>query len=498
MQDATIHCWPAVVFHRIPPQIFGVSIEPVGRSIYEGIWAGGHRNIPSCQGMRLDVQAALAHLRLPVLRWPGGAYANEYHWRDGIGNPKERPHTVNLHSHQIEPNTFGTHEYMHCCTAIGAAPYITLNTGSATIQEGRDWIEYCCFPGDSHLTKWRVANGQAQPFTIPLWNLGYEPWARGGWCSPNDYAKLCLACASYQKAFNPEGKCVACAMPFDAVGPYKPQEWNHELCRTLSQAALIDGLSIQRNFYCKAGLQFLEAEYYGLLAGIGYLTRDLELADALVRYYFPDQPIGLVINDWGVLYSEAHVDNGLEQPRPLRDGLVAAVVLHRFAQWASRVIAATLAQAVNGRHCLAVTDGDALFLSPTYHVFDMARGHSNAMLLHTEVDCPSIELKNTEIPQYKSLPLLDACASRSGEKVTVTLANLSLDTPLQATLCLHEANISSVSGRVLWASSPAAENSVDMPNRVTAKRFRCECEDSKITHILPPHSYTMFSLTLAE
>lgn len=492
--NASIRCWPSLARGTIAPEIYGHFAEHVGRCIYEGIWVGQDTSVPNRDGIRLDILAALAHLRVPVMRWPGGCFADDYHWRDGIGPVSKRPQTVNLHWRQVEPNTFGTDEFLRFCGEVGATPCITANTGSGTPREARDWLEYCTFPGESALARLRERNGRARPVPVPRWGAGSEPWGCGGHYGAAAYAETYLRFATYLRAMAPEVKLFACgASPGCDPGP---GDWNHDLCRALSRAPLVDGLTLHRHFTRGNGASFSEADYYELFGDVLALERDLERADALLRYYFPDQPVCIAVDEWGVRHPEASVDNGLEQPRTLRDALLAASVLHLFNRWPHRVAMANLAQTINALQCLAVTEGDKMFLTPTYHVFDMMRPHQNAVLLTLETEAPSFEVCPAGSTAPRRMPCLDACASLSGRKVLLTVINKSLDQAAETRVVFREARVATVTGKVLHAAGPREENSISAPSRVSSRRIRAEIQDGGLVHVFPPHSLTALSITL--
>ena len=493
----------AVIQFRIPanpgviaPEIYGHFAEHLGRCIYEGIWVGEDTSTPNRDGYRLDILAALTHLRVPVLRWPGGCFADDYHWRDGIGPAAKRPQSVNIWWRQTEPNAFGTHEFLMFCEHIGAAPYISANVGTGSPREARDWVEYCSFPGESTLTRQRARNGRPQPYHTPFWGIGNEPWGCGGNFSAQTYAETYLRFATYMRAMAPDIKLFACGASFGDFKNTRQNEWNHGLCREISRAPLVDYLTLHRYFTRGHGANFSDAEYYALLADVLALERDLELTDAVLRYYFPARRVAIAVDEWGVWHPEAVTENGLEQPNTLRDALLAASVLHLFNRWSHRVAMANLAQTINVLQCLAVTEGDKMHLTPTYHVFEMMRAHQKASLLDTTVESPSFEARPVGFEQKQRLPFLDACASISGKKVLLTVINKSLDQPIEGRIRIADAVPAAISGKVLYSESPRDINNFDAPTRISARRIRPELRTGDQVHVFPPHSFTALSITL--
>lgn len=494
--EAAIRCWPSLARGAIVPEIYGHFAEHAGRCIYEGLWVGQDTSVPQRGGIRLDILAALTHLRVPVMRWPGGPFADEYHWRDGIGPASKRPQSVNARGRQAEPNTFGTDEFLRFCGEVGTTPYLTANAGSGTAREARDWLEYCSFPGDSALTALRARNGRPAPVATPFWSVGNEPWSSGGHYSAGAYAESYLRIATRLRDLAPDIKVFACAAASLGHEGQAQREWNHDLCARLSGTPLVDGLTLHARFRRGGATSFSEAEYYGLFGDVLVLERDLEIADALLRYYFPDRKISIAVDEWGIRHPEADVDNGFEQPHTLRDALLAASVLHLFNRWSHRVEMANLAQAVNVLHCLAVTEGDKMFLTPTYHVFDMMRAHQHASLLTLETESPEFETVPLGFDASRRLPCLDACASLSGKKALLTVVNKSLEQPLETRISFREARPATVTGRVLQAAGPREENSFEAPSRISARRVRVEPCAEGLVHVFPPHSLTALSITL--
>ena len=493
---AVILCRPEQTGAIISPEIYGHFAEHLGRCIYEGIWVGDAQAIPNQHGARLDVLAALKQLRVPVIRWPGGCFADDYHWRDGIGPVEKRPRTVNVWWREIEPNTFGTDEFLRLCENLGAAPYICANVGSGSPREARDWIEYCNFAGDSTLAARRGRNGRKQPWNVKRWGVGNENWGCGGNFTGADYAKEYIRFATYMRAMSPDIELFACGASFGDYRNPIQMEWNHAFCDALRRLDLVNHVALHRYFSRGRGLAFTDAEHYALFADALALERDLELTDAVLRECFPDRFVGIAVDEWGVWHPEAVVDNGLEQANTLRDALMAATVLHVFNRWAHRVTMANLAQTVNVLQCLAVTEGNKMFLTPTYHVFDMMRPHSGARFVPLQTESPTFEARPVGFDKKKTVPLLDACASLSGRKLHLTVVNKSLTEAVEARIDVREAAVASVTGKILHGDDPRIANAFDAPSRITARRIRHAFTSAAPTYVFPPNSFTALKLTL--
>lgn len=496
MSDAALRVWPALPKATIRPELYGHFAEHLGRCVYEGIWVGAKSRVPHENGVRLDVLAALKHLHAPVLRWPGGCFADDYHWRDGIGPAGQRPTTANVWWKQGEPNEFGTDEFMGLCRALNAAPYICANVGSGSPAEARDWVEYCNFEGDSTLTRKRAENGTPEPHAVKYWGVGNENWGCGGRFQAADYAREYARFASYMKAVDPGIECIACGGYFGDYRNAAAVSWNHDFCAAMPHADLIDHLSLHRYFQRGTATGFSEAEFHGLFADVLTLERDLERTDAVLRYFYPDKPVGIVVDEWGVWHPEATVENGLEQPGTLRDALLAGAVLNCFNRWAHRISMANIAQTINVLQCLAMTDGAHMCLTPTYHVFDMMRPHAHARLLTHELDGPTFQAHPVGMAALHEVPALSVSASLADHKLLVTVANQTAAQDLDTVIEFREAKFASVSGRELNAESPGAHNTFKHPKAVTPKRLKLDASGRKLRHTFPAHSFTALSFTL--
>ncbi|HPC15505.1 MAG TPA: alpha-L-arabinofuranosidase C-terminal domain-containing protein [Candidatus Hydrogenedentes bacterium] len=497
MSGAVIRLWADLPGTTINPNIYGHFAEHLGRCVYEGIWVGHKSPIPNEGGLRLDVLAALKQLRAPVVRWPGGCFADMYHWRDGIGSKKERPQTVNIWWRQAEPNRFGTDEFIRFCQAVGCQPYICANVGTGSPREALEWLEYCNFGGDSTLSRARAINDGAKPHGVRYWGIGNENWGCGGRYAAADYAKEFIRYGSFMKALDPSIELIACGCsPMDGQNPAFAS-WNHDFCNAMPHADLIDHLSLHRYFGRGDGIHFTESEYQALFVDLVAMERDLQLADAVLRYFYPDKQVGLAVDEWGVWHPSAIVDNGLEQANTLRDAVFAGAALNLFNRYAHRVSMANIAQTINVLQCLAMTDKARMVLTPTYHVYDMMRPHMGARLLTQEVESPLLEGHPVGLHKTFSTPALSASASIAAGKILLTVANQTWDQDIETRIDLRGTKAEIASGRILNASSPRDVNTFDAPKTVMPKRIRVEASHGEWVHVFPAHSFTALSLTLA-
>ena len=497
MSRPVLRIWPALPKSVIRPEIYGHFAEHAGRCVYEGIWVGEGSRIPNENGLRLDVLAALKHLRAPVLRWPGGRFADDYHWRDGVGPRADRPVTANIWWQQGEPNEFGTAEFVRLCRAVGCQPYFCVNIGSGSPREARDWVEYCNFGGESSLSATRGRDGSPEPYGVKYWRLGNESWGRGGRFSGTDYAKEFAQYGNYMKGLDPSVELFACGGHGDEYCNPAGNDWKQDFCASMRHPDLLDHMALHRYFARGGGGDFAEDDYRGLFAEVSALERDLALTEALLKYHYPGKEVGIAVDEWGMWHPEAKVENGLEQAHTLRDALLAGSVLNLFNRWSHRVTMANLAQTVNVLQCLAMTQGNRMFLTPTYYVFEMMRPHMGGRLLTQEVEGPTYSAHGRGERTPSEITLLDASASLSGRKVALTVVNRSVDSDIEALIQLRECRVASVSAKVMTGATPKAENTFAVPSAVTAKRTKSEAaEDGTVVHVFPRHSLTSLTITL--
>ena len=494
--SAQIRVWPDLPKAIIHPTIYGHFAEHLGRCIYEGIWVGPESRVPNEGGIRLDVLAALKQLRAPVVRWPGGCFGDAYHWRDGIGPAEKRPETVNMWWHQTEPNTFGTDEFMRFCTAVGCAPYLSLNVGTGTPQEALEWLEYCNFAGESSLTRLRRRNGQAEPYGVKYWGVGNENWGCGGRLRAADYAKEYRRYATFLKALDPSIELVACghgACTSNGEGA----AWNLRFCEEMGSSDLIEHLSIHRYFARGGGVTFSDSEYRALFADLAALERDIQAADQVLGYFYPEKRVGLAIDEWGVWHPRAKTENGNEQESSLRDAVFAGACLNLFNRYAHRISMANIAQTINVLQSLAMTDGGKMYLTPTYHVFDMMRPHMGAQSITQELECDCYDAHPVGMPAKQAIPALSISASLSApNRLFLTVANQTPDEAIEARIVVKGSAVQAVSGRALMSGDPRDENSFEHPKTVIPKRIKGNVSDGRAICTFPAHSFTAMALNL--
>jgi len=478
---------------KIDRNLYGHFSEHLGRCIYEGIWVGTDSPIPNTDGIRNDVIEALRNVRIPLLRWPGGCFADEYHWKDGVGAPDKRPRMVNTHwGGVVENNHFGTHEFLRLCELIGAEPYISGNVGSGTVQEMQEWVEYMTFDGESPMANWRRENGREQPWAVKYFGVGNENWGCGGNMRPEYYADVYRQYQTYVRNYGGnEIFKIAC-------GPNSADyHWTEVLMREAGR--YMNGLSL--HYYTVPTGEWSdkgEATGFDEKAWFDTLKSTLHMEELIVKHsaimdrYDPDKKIALIIDEWGTWYNvEPGTNPGfLYQQNTLRDALVAGVNLNLFHKYCDRVRMANIAQIVNVLQAMILTEGDKMLVTPTYHVFDMYKVHQDAELLPVEFDSPDYYFGGESIPQVSVSASVDAEGA-----VHLTLCNLS-HTDSASIQCAIEGNrFASVSGRVLTDNALDAHNTFASPDRIRPSVLEgVELREGMLTVTLPPASVSVLEL----
>jgi alpha-L-arabinofuranosidase len=476
----------------ISKNIYGHFAEHLGRCIYEGIWVGEGSKISNRRGIRKDTIKALKNLNIPVLRWPGGCFADEYHWKDGVGPRKDRPKITNTHwGGVIENNHFGTHEFMDLCEQIGAEPYICGNVGSGSPQEMMEWVEYLTGDGDSPMASWRKANGKKNPWKLKYFGVGNESWGCGGNMRAEYYAdefrRYNTFCKNYgdNKLYR-----IACGS-FDS---------NYRWTEVLMEQAgsQMNGLSLHyyttpTGIWDKKGFStgFPESEWNSTLARTLKMDEYITNHGAIMDKFDPNKRVGMIIDEWGTWYDpEPGTNPGfLYQQNTIRDGLVAALNFHIFHRHADRVKMTNIAQTINVLQAMILTQKEKLILTPTYHVFEMFKTHQDGEFLPVELTTPSETHDSLELPQ------VSASASRGTDGV-VTLSLTNAHPSKEITLKAEVGSaFSSVAGRILTASALDAHNTFDQPDAVRPTLFDAgKLTAGKLALTLPARSVVVLTL----
>ena len=370
---------------RIDRNLYGHFSEHLGACIYGGYWVGEDSPIPNTNGIRNDVVEALKAIKVPVLRWPGGCFADEYHWQEGIGPRTDRPTMINTHWGGVtENNHFGTHEFLELCRQLECEPFITGNVGSGTVQEMSDWVEYVNFEGVSPMSDLRRANGQEAPWQVKYWGVGNENWGCGGNMTPAYYADVYRQFQTYVRNY-PDAPAfrIAC-------GPNSGDTvWMETLMKNVP-IHMMQGVDL--HYYCGSGeksrsaTDFTEIDWFHQLKRALYMDELLRKHSAIMDKYDPEKKVALIVGEWGAWHEvEPGTNPGfLYQQNSLRDALVAAIHFNIFHKYADRVRMANIAQTINVLQAMLLVKDEKLVLTPTYHVFEMFKVHQDATNLPIE------------------------------------------------------------------------------------------------------------------
>lgn len=463
---------------QIDRNIYGHFSEHLGRCIYEGYWVGEDSPIPNVRGIRTDVVEALRKIKAPVMRWPGGCFADEYHWMDGIGPHDKRPSMVNTHwGGVVENNHFGTHEFMDLCDQLACEPYICGNVGSGTVQEMSQWVEYLTFDGQSPMADLRRANGRDEPWKLKYFGVGNENWGCGGRMTAEFYADLYRRYAVYCRNYGDN------RLYRIACGPRNNDyHWTEVL---MAQAGsdqwpngpYMDGLALHYYTSVKrlpdgsrtgSATQFEEDQWIEIIAKGLVMDELVRKHSTIMDKYDPAQKVALIVDEWGTWYA---VEPGthprfLYQQNSIRDAIVAATSLDIFNKHCDRVRMANIAQTVNVLQAMILTQGEQIILTPTYHVFDLYSVHQDATLVPSDV-----QSEQYEYGEY-SVPAVSASASVAGDgKLHVTLSNANPHKDISVELFVRGMKASEVKGRVLQADVMNAHNTFEQPEVVTPQPF---------------------------
>ncbi len=442
--------------HRgvVNKNIYGHFAEHLGRCIYNGLFVGEDSEVPNVNGIRSDVVEALRNIKAPVLRWPGGCFADEYHWRDGVGTSRKK--MINTHwGGAIEDNSFGTHEFMELCAQVGCEPYVNGNLGSGTVQEMSEWVEYMTFGGVSPMAALRAENGRFEPWKLRYFAVGNENWGCGGNMRPEHYADEFRRYQTYCRNYGDNRLYkVACGPNGDDY------EWTETLMRIAGR--FMDGLSL--HYYTVPGTweskgsatEFTKDEYYATLDKARAIDDMIAHHLAIMDRYDPERRIGLVVDEWGCWYDvEPGTNPGfLYQQNTMRDAMVAATTLDIFAKYCDRVPMANIAQTVNVLQSVILTENDQMLLTPTYHVFDLYKNHHDATRVEHWLEQQGMDNQ------------ISATASVNDGVVTLTISNTSASDGAEMDLELLGASFGSAKGRVL-SGEVAAHNTFEHPNAAT-------------------------------
>ena len=465
---------------HISPEIYGHFSEHLGRCIYNGIYVGENSPIPNTDGIRNDIIEAFRNIKAPVFRWPGGCFAEEYHWQDGIGEKALRRKIVNTNWGGVtEDNSFGTHEFMRFCELVGCKPYINVNVGSGSVREMSEWIEYMTSDAESPLTEQRKKNGRAEPWKLEYLGVGNENWGCGGNMRPEYYADVYKRYQTFCRNYSGN------RLYRIACGPSSADyNWTEVMMKNLDSNN-VDAIDL--HYYTmpvwpemESATDFDDELYYKTIAAANFSDELITRHSEIMNRYDPEKKIGLVIGEWGCWHKVEEGTNPgfLYQQNTMRDAIVAAIELNVFNRHSDRVVMANLAQAVNVLQSVILTEDDKMIKTPTYHVFDLFKTHQNneAVYCYTQ---------NENMSEGKNAPMISVSASVNEKSMTVTVANCSLTEEAAVECSIFGFKASSVSCRIL-TNEAHSYNDFDCPDRVSITEHTAVIKDNVLKLNIPP------------
>lgn len=480
-QTVTVHCdRPGDV---IPKEIYGQFAEHLGACIYGGLWVGKDSKIPNQDGYRLDVLNALKELKVPVLRWPGGCFADEYHWMDGIGPKENRPKMVNNNwGGTVEDNSFGTHEFFNLCELIGCEPYLSGNVGSGTVEELAKWVEYITSDGDSPMANLRRKNGRDKSWNLKYLGVGNESWGCGGSMRPEYYSDLFRRYSTYCRNYDGHNlfKIASGASDYD-------YNWTEVLMERAG--GNMAGLSL--HYYTVPGwsgskgsaTDFTKDQYYWTIGKCREIEDVLKKHINIMDKKDPKNNVALLLDEWGTWWdTEPGTNPGhLFQQNSMRDAIVASTSLDIFHRYTRRLKMCNIAQIVNVLQSMILTKDDKMVLTPTYYVFQQYAVHQDATNIPVTVICDEMSIKGDNRHFDSRLPLVSATASKDKNGIVhVSLTNVSVDKEQTVTLNIEGLKATKASGVILTSPRIDDLNTFEAPSKVKNAPFK-EAKISKGT-----------------
>jgi alpha-N-arabinofuranosidase len=474
----------------INKNIYGHFAEHLGRCIYGGFFVGDTSKIPNTAGVRNDIIAALKELKIPNLRWPGGCFADTYHWKDGIGPKENRPTIVNQWwGGTTEDNSFGTHDFLNLCEVLGAEPYLAGNIGSGTVQELADWVQYVNFAGKSPMSDLRKKNGRNEPWKVKFWGVGNEAWGCGGNMTAEYYAGEYRKYATFMSDWENTGGLTRIASGSNGAD----YNWTEVLMKNIP-TNMLGGLGVHHyaviNWNKKGdAVDYTENQYFETMKSALKMEELVTKHAAIMDKYDPAKKVTMAVDEWGGWYEvEKGTNPGfLYQQNTMRDAMIAGTTLNTFNNHADRVRMANLAQCVNVLQAVILTDKAKMILTPTYHVMKMYRVHQDAELLPVSFNSPMYTFEG------KTLPAISASASKDKNGlVHVSLVNIDAKKENKIEIDLAGLGLKNFTGTILTSKKLQDYNSFDKPNAIEPKEFKgFKNANGKLEITIPAFSVVM-------
>ncbi len=478
---------------KISKHIYGHFAEHLGRSIYDGLYVGDTSSIPNTKGVRNDIIQALRDIDIPNLRWPGGCFADTYHWKDGIGPKEERPTIVNQWWGGVtEDNSFGTHNFLNLCEELNCEPYLAGNVGSGTVQEFIDWIQYVNHEEGSPMAKLRKENGREEPWDVKFWGVGNEPWGCGGNMDAEYYADVYKQYATFMSSWTNENDLYRIASGPSGGDYHWMEVLMKEIPKSLMEGVALHSYSVIDWNNKGPATEFTEEQYFATMSEAlkmdEYITKHSEIMDK----YDPDNEIGLVVDEWGGWYEVEEGTNPgfLYQQNTMRDAMIAGATLNIFNNHSRRVKMANLAQTVNVLQAVALTKGSQMILTPTYYVLKMYKVHQDADLIPVKLQSPEYSLNG------KSLPAVSVSASKAQDgKVHISVTNIDARKSNTIKIDLSGINLKNITAEILKSDNLQDHNTFENPEKILPMEFKdFKFEKNNLEFNIPPFSVLVFEV----
>lgn len=477
----------------INPEIYGHFAEHLGRCIYGGFWVGKDSPIPNVNGYRKDVLDAFKAIKIPSLRWPGGCFADEYHWKDGIGPKENRKRIINTNwGGVVEDNSFGTNEFFGLCEELGCKPYVCGNVGSGTVQEMDEWVEYMTFNGESPMARLREQNGHKNAWKLPYFGVGNENWGCGGNMRPEFYADQYRRFQTFVRQYGPD-------KIYKIAGGPNVDDYNWTDVLMKNAHWLMDGLSLHYYTYeyrwedKRSATEFDDEGWYRVMKNSFRMEELVRRHGEIMDKYDPEKRVGLIVDEWGCWHKcEPGTNPGfLYQQNTVRDAVEAGIILNIFNNHSDRVKGAALAQAVNVLQSPVLTEGDKIVLTPTWHIFDMYKEHQGAQLLDTSCASSSSGTQDIRVPGISVSASVKKSGKDGSTKYLVTLCNTDAvkSRTVDISLAALAGGIAETSARVVSSDDMHDMNTFAKPDTVTSKALAVKVADRDTVSVeLPAHA----------
>lgn len=481
--------------HIINRNIYGHFAEHLGRCIYGGFYVGeNNKKIANTNGIRNDVVQALKRLKIPNLRWPGGCFADTYHWKDGIGPKAKRPTIVNTWWGGVtENNSFGTHDFLNMCELLGAEPYMAANIGSGTVQELIDWVQYTSFAGESPMSKLRKENGREKPWNIKYWGVGNEAWGCGGNMRPEYYSDLYRKYSTFMTGWSNDANRV---FRIAAGANSDNYNWTETLLKNIP-LNMIEGIGLHHYAVIDwnrkgSATDFTEQQYFTTMKRALKMEEIITKNEVILDKYDPRKKLALVVDEWGGWYDvEPGTNTGfLYQQNTMRDAMIAGATLNIFNNHSERVRMANLAQTINVLQAVLLTQEEKMVLTPTYHVMEMYTVHQDATYIPLTLKSVDYTFSNDKLPAVS--------VSASKDKVGLThisFVNIDMAKSQDISVDVSNSKFNSVSGRILASTKIQDHNTFDNPNKIHPVAFTdASLKGNTLNVKLPPFSVVVLEL----